>query len=112
MAVDTIGPWTVKINNFEYIFKALTMININSNITEITRINNTSSQHITMKFQNTWLARYPKPSKCIHDDGIEFGYEFHHMSKVNKIQSVATTIKNPQSNAICKKIHQTIENMI
>jgi hypothetical protein len=30
----------------------------------------------------------------------------------NGIQSINTTIKNPQSNAICERMHQTVENMI
>jgi hypothetical protein len=112
IAVDTIGPWTTTINDHEYIFRALTIIDINSNLTEIVRIDNPSAQHVSMKFQNTWLARYPRPTKCIHDNGGEFGPEFQQMLQINGIQSISTTIKNPQSNAICERMHSTIENMI
>jgi len=41
------------------------------------RINNKSSQHISEQFANVWLARYPSPNRCIHDNGGEFiGHEF------------------------------------
>jgi Reverse transcriptase (RNA-dependent DNA polymerase)./Integrase core domain. len=112
IAVDTIGPWTVTINDQEYNFRALTIIDINSNLAEIVRIDNPSAPHVSIKFQNTWLARYPRPTKCIHDNGGEFGPEFQQMLRINGIQSVPTTIKNPQSNAICERMHSTIENMI
>jgi len=113
IAVDTIGPWTISLNDQEYIFRALTIIDINSNLAEIVRINNPSASHVSMKFQNTWLARYPRPTKCIHDNGGEFvGPEFQQMLQINGIQSVPTTIKNPQNNAICVRMHSTIENMI
>jgi hypothetical protein len=112
VAVDTIGPWTLTINDHEYTFRALTIIDINSNLAEIVRINYPSAPHVAMKFQNTWLARYPRPAKCIHDNGGEFGPEFQQMLHIRGIQSIPTTIKNPQSNAICERMHSTIENMI
>jgi hypothetical protein len=112
IAVNLIGPWTMTINQQDFTFKALTIIDINSNLTEIVRINKALAQHVAMKFQNTWLSRYPKPTKCIHDNGTEFTNEFQQMLITNGIQSINTTVKNPQSNAICERMHQTVENMI
>ena len=34
------------------------------------------------------------------------------MLRLHHIKDVPTTIKNPQSNAICERMHQTIENML
>ena len=60
-----------------------------------------------------WLARYPTPRKCIHDQGGEFlGYPFQQMLTSHGIQSRPTTAKNPQANAICERMHQTIGNSI
>ena len=39
-----------------------------------------------MKFENDWLARYPRPERCIHDNGGEFtGIPFIHMLVLNGI---------------------------
>ena len=67
-----------------------------------------------MKFENDWLARYPCPERCIHDNGGEFtGVPFLHMLVLNGIKDVTTTtVKNPQANAICERLHQSISNSL
>ena len=66
-----------------------------------------------MKFENDWLARYPLPERCIHDNGGEFtGVPFIHMLVLNGIKDVTTTVKNPQANAICERLHQSISNSL
>ena len=66
-----------------------------------------------MIFENNWLARYPRPSRCIHDNGGEYtGAAFLHMLKVNGIKDVTTTVKNPQANAICERFDQSISNTL
>ena len=66
-----------------------------------------------MRFENEWLARYPRPLRCIHDNGGEFtGYEFQRVLARNHVEDVPTTIKNPQANAICERMHQTVGNTL
>ena len=66
-----------------------------------------------MLFENNWLARYPQPSHCTHDNGGEFTVTaFLHMLHVNGIKDVTTTVKNPQNNAICEKLHQLISKTL
>ena len=66
-----------------------------------------------MLFENNWLARYPRPSRCIHDNGGEFtGAAFLHMLQVNGIKDVTTTVKNQQANAIWERFHQSISNTL
>jgi transposase InsO family protein len=66
-----------------------------------------------MLFENTWLARYPKPDRCVHDNGGEFiGADFQRVLAVNGVKDVPTSVKNPQSNAICERMHQTAGNVI
>ena len=49
----------------------------------------------------------------LHDNGNEFlGLEFSQMLKKNNIQSIPTTVKNPQANPILERMHQTISTMI
>jgi hypothetical protein len=80
---------------------------------ELVRIKNKTAAHIGMLFENTWVSRYPKPERCVHDNGNEFlGADFQRILVVNGIANVPTTVKNPQSNAICERMHQTAGNII
>jgi transposase InsO family protein len=84
-----------------------------TNLAEVIHINNKSFAHISIYFENNWLAWYPRPSCCIHDNGGEFtGAVFLHMLRVNGIKDVTTTVKNPQANAICERLHQSISNTL
>ena len=78
------------------------------------RLINKTSRHIAMHFENTWLSRYPWPLRCVRDQGKEFiGFEFLNMLRRNNIQSVPTTVKNPQGNSIlCERMHQTMASQL
>ena len=113
VAVDLIGPWAVNIGNKKIKFKALTVIDTVTNLTEVVRINNKSSAHISNLFHDTWLCRYPIPETCIHDPGGEFvGFEFQDLLVEHGITARSTTTKNPQANSICERMHQTIGNSL
>jgi len=114
VAVDLIGPWDIFIREQNIgSFSALTMIDIATNLTELVRLDSRDAGHVAQKFENTWLARYPSPSFCLHDNGGEFiGEQFQSMLQRNNIKDKPTTIKNPTANAICERMHLTIENMI
>lgn len=84
-----------------------------TNLTELILIHNRTSQHVAQQFENCWLARYPRPNRCIHDNGGEFiGWPFQELLQQAGIQDVATTTYNPQANAICERMHQTIGNIL
>jgi hypothetical protein len=73
----------------------------------------TTRLHVALIVENEWLARYPRPLRCIYDNGGEFtGAPFQVMLLENGIQGVPTTVKNPQSNAINERIHQTVANIL
>jgi transposase InsO family protein len=108
-----IGPWKLKINNVETHFMALTIIDNVTNLVEMVRIDNKTSEHVALQFRNTWLARYPLPKHCLHDQGGEFiGWPFQTTLTNNGIKSHTTTSKNPTANAICKRMHQTVGNSL
>ena len=110
--VNLIGPWKVKVNNVELKFHALTCIDPVSNVVEAIRISNKTSEHITEQFENCWLSRYPCPIKCIHDNGGEFiRWNFQEMLTRSGIRSKPTSVKNPQSNAMCELMHKTIADI-
>jgi hypothetical protein len=52
--------------------------------------------------------------RCVHDQGGEFiGRDFTTIVEENNgVKLVPTTVKNPQSNAICERVHQTIGNTL
>ena len=77
VAIDLIGPWKVKVGSKVCEFNALTCIDTASNLVELVRIDNKTAVHIRDKFSQTWLCRYPRPIRCVHDKGGEFiGSEF------------------------------------
>jgi transposase InsO family protein len=60
------------------------------------------------------LDQYPRPIRCIHDAGGEFtgGSLQDELVENNGIKDVPTTIKNPQANAICERMHQTVSHVL
>ena len=113
VAIDLIGPWQLTIGSQILSFQALACIDTVTNLAEVICINNKSSKHISMLFENNWLARYPRPSRCIHDNSGEFtGAGFIHMLHANGIKVVTTMVKNPQANAICERLHQSISTSL
>ena len=113
VAVDLIGPWKIQVRNQEVEFNALTAIDTVSNLVELTRIDSKDSAHVQQKFANCWLSRCPRPNKCIHDKGGEFiGEPFQTLLAQAGIRDATATTKNPQANAICERMHQTVANII
>ena len=113
VAIDLIGPWTMDVQGESVKFDALTCVDPVTNLTEIVLLNNRSSSHVAEQFQNCWLARYPRPNRCIHDNGGEFmGWQFQELLQQAGIYDVPTTTYNPQANSICERMHQTIGNVL
>jgi len=71
-----------------------------------------SSEEISLIFDREWLCRYAHPKMVIFDSGTEFSSEFYELLHSYRIQPKATTIKNPQSNAIVERLHLTISNSL
>jgi hypothetical protein len=59
------------------------------------------------------MSRYPRASRCIHDQGPEFiGANFQIVLFLVGINDIATTIKNQQANAVCERMHQIVTNIL
>ena len=112
-AVDLIGPWIVQVREKPYEFDALTVIDTVTSLVELIRINDKSSETVARAYAQCWLSRYPWPQRCIHDPGGEFtGVEFQTLLQSCHIKDVSTSAKNPQANAICERMHQTVGNVL
>jgi len=113
VAVDLIGPWEIDIADTKVSFRALTIIDPVTNLTEIVRIQNKSAAHVAQLFEQAWLARYPMPQDIIYDQGTEFtGQHFQQMCHRNNITTHPISSKNPQANAVCERMHQTVGNSL
>ena len=111
--VDLIGPWKIKVQDQDVYFNALTCIDPVTNLTELIRIESKTSANIARKFEESWLNRYPRPSRCIHDNGGEFmGWECQNKLIQCGITDKPTTSRNPQANAVCERLHQTVANIL
>ena len=79
-------------------FNALTAIDMVTNLVEIIHIDCKTSEHIINRFAQSWMARYPWPKHCVHDNGGEFvGWEFQQFLDKCNVKDVPTTSKKPSS---------------
>ena len=107
-----IEPWSITVNNIEYIFHVLTCIDPFTNLVKLIRINNKISRHVSEQFGNCWLSQYPSPNRCVHNGGGEFiGHDSQQMLIKHTITNGQSTTRNPQSNLIYERMHQTVANV-
>jgi hypothetical protein len=112
-ATDLIGPLTVQVHGKPYKFKELTAMDTVTNLVKIIRVDDKESKTVVKKFAQCWLARYPRPQCCVNDLGTEFtGPEFQTLLQNCHIRDACTTTKNPQSNAVCERMYQTVGNAL
>ena len=67
-----------------------------------------SSDRISQLVNKIWLCRYPRCRYLIYDNGLEFKLHFETLCDSYGINRKPTTIKNPQVNAICERVHQVL----
>ena len=111
--VDTIGPWKIKVNGVPMEFRAQTSIDPVTNLLEVNRVSATTSAEASRAFENNWIARYPRPAKCVHDNGPEFiGHDFQFLLANAGIRSRPTSSVNPESNGIIEAVHKSVGAVI
>jgi len=105
--IDLVGPWTFQIPpKWSVSVLVLTSIDPFSGLCDACRLENKTSSHVANKFYSLWLTRYPRPLRCIHDNGKEFtAPPFQHLLKHMGISNVTTTVNNPQANSVIERMH-------
>ena len=94
-------------------FHALTCIDRITNLSELIRIDDKSSEHVAAKFKECWLSRYPRPEMCAHDGGREFiGPKFQALLYSFGVHDIRSNAYNPQGNSICERMHKDVENTL
>ena len=71
-----------------------------------------NSQRISQMMNQIWLSHYPRPIRCICDNGSEFKKDFKKIIKQFGIKYRPTTVKNPQANGIVERVHGVINDML
>ena len=91
----------------------LTIIDSASGWLEMAQIpNKTAAENVNMK-KKTWFTCYPLPQQIVFDRGTKFMAKFAKMCQNEYgMKKKPITTRNPQSNAIIERIHQTIGNII
>jgi transposase InsO family protein len=115
LCVDMIGPYQIRRKGKKTLrLQAITMIDPATSWFEIIQSDTATSDVVANKVEIAWLSRYPWPTKITYDHGSEFiGSEFQQLIKEEyDIEAKPSSKRNPQSNAILERIHQTIGNMI
>ena len=80
---------------------------------EIAQIPNKTAAEIANITNKTWYTRYALPQQIVFDRGTEFMAEFSKMCQNDYgLKSKSITTRNPQSNVVIERIHQTIGNII
>ena len=74
---------------------------------------NRTAKHFERKFLQSRLAQYPWPQRCIHyNGGVLTGLSFQRLLEKSHINYVTTSSINPQANAVFKRMHQTVGNIL
>ena len=77
------------------------------------QISNKTAAEIADITKKTWFTRYPHPQRIVFDCGNKSMAKFAKMCQNDYgLKRKPITTRNPQSNAIIKRIHQTIGNLI
>lgn len=108
--IDFIGPWNVEVNKQKFCFDALTCIDPVTNLIEIIRLRGPkTAENARRLFENHWLARYPRPTKVVHDHGPEFqGHDFQFSLDYHGLTPSNISPHTPTANSIIEATHKTI----
>jgi hypothetical protein len=71
-----------------------------------------SSDRISRLVNKIWLCRYPRCRYLIYNNRSEFKLHIETLCNSYGIKRKPTTIKNPQANAICERVHQVLGTMM
>jgi hypothetical protein len=59
VAVDTIGPWTLEVGGHSIQFRALTIIDMVTNLVELKRLDNMTAAHVGLQFEKPMVNKIP-----------------------------------------------------
>ena len=99
-------------NSKRYEFSALTCIDRTTAYPDGCRVVRKTPGHVSQKFNQCWLSRYPRCSFVGHDNGGEFKAEFQWLLENFGITSIPSISHTPTSNSIVERLHLTTGNVL
>ena len=114
LCVDLIVPYTIP-RKGENPLKlwCLTKIDPATSWFDMSQTPNKMDAEIADITKKTWFTRYPLPQQTVFDRGTKFMAKFTNMCQNEYgIKRKPITTRNPHSNVIIERIHQTIGNII
>ena len=114
VATDCIGPWNIELHGGRnYTIRALTTIDIMTNLLEIEPLITQTPAECTQAFENGWLLHYPWSMRFVHDQGLEFmGAPFQDLLHHVGIKSVPTMAHNPQGNSVIEAMDKSVGQVL
>jgi hypothetical protein len=114
--IAIIGPYTTiqRKGQANLVCKCVTMINPATSWFKIRQYNDKPAiTAVAIIAEEEWFSRYPWPTQVTFDCGSEFiGHEFKKLLNDCGVKKKPITSRNPQANAIVKRVHQTTDSII
>jgi hypothetical protein len=109
--MDLIGPWVVQVHSNPYEFDTLTVIDTVTNLVDLIRGDKKSQMLLQESMHNDGyhITSGHKDVYMIQEENL-LESDFKHYYNIVTSEMCAQVLK-PQSNAICKRIHQTVGNV-
>ena len=120
LCIDLVGPYKFgapyikdKLNPNYCTLLCLTMLDPATGFFEVVEIAEKKADYIANILEMHWLCRYPWPTEVRMDRGSEFAAEVRDTLKDEYgITLKVITTRNPQSNSMVERCHQTFGKMI
>ncbi len=110
MAFDVIGPLPARVNGNRFI---LTVIDYFSKWAEAYALPNNKAETVAECIIKRWIAHHRIPVRIHSNNAHEFrGHVITQLKKMLSMKGTFTKPYRPQSNGLCERMNQTIENII
>lgn len=90
----------------------MTIIDTSTRLLEIAAMTEGTSAGSAHIVDQMWFSRYPRPERCICDQGVEFKGEFAEPLESYGVARINTTTKTPQANGVIERTHRTINGKL
>ncbi|KAG0434665.1 hypothetical protein DMUE_5085 [Dictyocoela muelleri] len=96
-------------NITKYGLYLIVVTDIFSRYIEIKFVKNIHSSKVCNSLESMWLAKYPKPKKCITDNKRQFTFKnFKELLKKYNIEKIHTAPHNTTGNSVIERINREI----
>ncbi|ORD99192.1 TF211 [Hepatospora eriocheir] len=103
ISLDIIGPLDLLEEKKLYL---LHIIDNTTRYSELKQLKNITSNEVCKLFEENWLLKFPKPTKVLTDNGLQFtSKKFNDLLSSYDITHLRTLVYNPRGNSIIERSH-------